>query len=167
MKPCSACGQPLPAEANFCPVCGTPVDPPPGSRDATTGSFEPVAVGGEPEAGELADVPPLAPGMGMLVVVHGPGSGSRFLLDRELTSVGRHPDTDIFLDDVTVSRHHAEFVREPTGIAVRDLGSLNGTYIGTRRVEYQVLATGDELQIGRFKLLFVGEDAAGGVGHRP
>lgn len=167
MKPCSACGQPLPAEANFCPSCGAPVHTPPGSRDATTGSFDPVSVGGEQEEGEFRDVPPLAPGTGMLVIVHGPGSGSRFLLDRELTTVGRHPDTDIFLDDVTVSRHHAEFVREPTGIAVRDLGSLNGTYIGTRRVEYQVLATGDELQIGRFKLLFVGEGDTGTVGKRP
>lgn len=166
MKPCTACGQPLPAEANYCPVCGAPVHTPPGSRDATTGSFEPLAIADEPGAVDATEAPHLAPGTGMLVVVHGPGSGSRFLLDRELTSVGRHPDTDIFLDDVTVSRYHAEFVREPSGIAVRDLGSLNGTYIGTRRVDYQVLATGDELQIGRFKLLFVGENATGEAGHR-
>lgn len=167
MKPCSACGQPLPADANFCPSCGAPVQTPPGSRDATTGSFDPVAVGGGPDAGELGEVPPLVPGTGMLVIVHGPGAGSRYLLDRELTSVGRHPETDIFLDDVTVSRRHAEFVREPSGIAVRDLGSLNGTYIGTRRVDYQLLASGDELQIGRFKLLFVGESSSDTGGHRP
>ena len=98
----------------------------------------------------------------MLVVVRGPNAGSRFLLDRDTTTVGRHPDSDIFLDDVTVSRRHASLSRVEGGnhIVVKDLGSLNGSYVNGERVDERTLATGDELQIGRFKLLYVGDGGA-------
>ena len=91
----------------------------------------------------------------LLVVKRGPNAGSRFLLDRDTTSAGRHPDSDIFLDDVTVSRRHAEFHRESGIFTVRDVGSLNGTYVNRERVESATLSNGDEVQIGKFRLVFI------------
>jgi pSer/pThr/pTyr-binding forkhead associated (FHA) protein len=101
---------------------------------------------------ELAD---LAPGVGLLVVTRGPNSGSRYSLDEPLVTAGRHPDSDIFLDDITVSRRHAEVRRVDDGYEVADVGSLNGTYLNRERVEKGRLSDGDELQIGTFKLLFL------------
>jgi len=89
------------------------------------------------------------------VVKRGPNAGSRFLLDNELTEVGRRPDSDIFLDDVTVSRRHAEFYRHRGRFAVRDVGSLNGTYVNRERIEETALSGGDEVQIGKFRLVFL------------
>jgi pSer/pThr/pTyr-binding forkhead associated (FHA) protein len=93
--------------------------------------------------------------MGLLVVKRGPNAGSRFLLDTDLTRVGRHPESEIFLDDITVSRRHAEFVRRDSGYLLRDVGSLNGTYLNRERVEEGALTSGDEVQIGKFKLVFL------------
>ncbi|MEO6206114.1 MAG: FHA domain-containing protein, partial [Mycobacteriales bacterium] len=81
--------------------------------------------------------------------------GSRFLLDATITTAGRHPESDIFLDDVTVSRRHAEFVREGDGYLVRDVGSLNGTYLNRGRIDTAALAGGDEVQIGKYRLVFL------------
>jgi pSer/pThr/pTyr-binding forkhead associated (FHA) protein len=89
------------------------------------------------------------------VVRRGPNAGSRFLLDTEVTTAGRHPESDIFLDDVTVSRRHAEFRREAGVFTVRDVGSLNGTYVNRERVESATLANADEVQIGKFRLVFL------------
>jgi pSer/pThr/pTyr-binding forkhead associated (FHA) protein len=97
----------------------------------------------------------LPPGMALLVVRRGPNAGARFLLDHDLTTSGRHPDSDIFLDDVTVSRRHAEFHRGPYAFTVRDVGSLNGTYVNRERVESATLNNGDEVQIGKFRLVFI------------
>jgi pSer/pThr/pTyr-binding forkhead associated (FHA) protein len=97
----------------------------------------------------------LPPGSALLVVKRGPNAGSRFLLDADVTTAGRHPDSDIFLDDVTVSRRHAEFVREGGGFVVRDVGSLNGTYLNRERLETAALAGGDEVQIGKYRLVFL------------
>ncbi len=153
---CSQCGQQVPEGANFCPACGAPVATAaaPASNDDTTSALEAGAL--DPQH-EVSDLPELEPGTGMLVVVRGPNAGSRFLLDRERTSIGRHPDSDIFLDDVTVSRRHALVARGEHGMYVEDNGSLNGTYVNGDRVEQRELATGDELQIGRFKVLYVGD----------
>jgi pSer/pThr/pTyr-binding forkhead associated (FHA) protein len=96
----------------------------------------------------------LPPGSALLVVKRGPNAGSRFLLDRPTTSAGRHPDSDIFLDDVTVSRRHAEFRRDGDFVVV-DVGSLNGTYVNREPVDTAVLANGDEVQIGKFRLIFL------------
>ena len=148
---CSQCAQPIPDDANFCSSCGAPVQR--GGHEDTTASIE---IGVLDPQHQVQDLPDLEPGTGMLVVVRGPNAGSRFLLDRDATTVGRHPDSDIFLDDVTVSRRHAEVLREEGGVRVRDLGSLNGSYVNGDRVEERALTTGDEVQIGRFKLLFVG-----------
>jgi hypothetical protein len=153
---CRQCGHEVPADANFCPSCGAPVGLASHGRpsDSTTAAIE---IGELDPHHEVGDLPELESGTGMLVVVRGPNAGSRFLLDRDTTQVGRHPDSDIFLDDVTVSRRHAELTHSEDGIRVKDLGSLNGSYVNGDRVEERVLATGDELQIGRFKLLFLGE----------
>ena len=97
----------------------------------------------------------LPSGAGMLVVKRGPNAGSRFLLDQPMTSAGRNPDSDIFLDDVTVSRRHAEFRLENGEFQVVDIGSLNGTYVNREPVDSAVLADGDEIQIGKFRLVFL------------
>jgi pSer/pThr/pTyr-binding forkhead associated (FHA) protein len=103
----------------------------------------------------VAGVDALPTGSALLVVKRGPNAGSRFLLDRDTTSAGRHPDSDIFLDDVTVSRRHAEFRREGGEFVVIDVGSLNGTYVNREPVDQAVLAGGDEVQIGKFRLVFL------------
>jgi len=103
----------------------------------------------------IAGVDALPVGSALLVVKRGPNAGSRFLLDRDTTSSGRHPDSDIFLDDVTVSRRHAEFRREGGEFVVIDVGSLNGTYVNREPVDQAVLANGDEVQIGKFRLVFL------------
>jgi pSer/pThr/pTyr-binding forkhead associated (FHA) protein len=91
----------------------------------------------------------------MLIVVRGPNAGSWFLLNRAVTFAGRHPDTDILLDDITVSRRHAEFRRDNNEIRVVDNGSLNGTYVNRQPVESAELAHGDQVQIGKFRLVFL------------
>ena len=117
-------------------------------------SFTPVDV--EEDVGEEAGTPQadLEAGQALLVVQRGPNAGSKFLIDKDVTTAGRHPDSDIFLDDVTVSRRHAEFRRKDGQFYVHDSGSLNGTYVNRQRVEEALLANGDELQIGKFKLTF-------------
>jgi pSer/pThr/pTyr-binding forkhead associated (FHA) protein len=103
---------------------------------------------------ELEAIAALPSGSALLVVRRGPNIGARFLLDADLTTVGRHPEADIFLDDVTVSRRHAEFVRVGTAFQVRDLGSLNGTYFDGVRIESALLSDGAEVQVGKFRLTF-------------
>lgn len=102
----------------------------------------------------VEDVEALPRGVSMLVVKRGPNAGSRFLLDQPVMSAGRHPTSDIFLDDITVSRRHAEFRRENGEFHVIDLGSLNNTYLNSQPVDSAVLANGDEIQIGNFRLVF-------------
>ena len=102
----------------------------------------------------VSGVDKLPTGSALLVVKRGPNAGSRFLLDQPVTSAGRHPGSDIFLDDVTVSRRHAEFRREDDEFKVVDVGSLNGTYVNREAVESAVLLNGDEVQIGKFRLVF-------------
>jgi len=110
----------------------------------------------EREADEDLKVSPdeLAASAALLVVRKGPNEGSKYMLDAEVTRAGRHPDSDIFLDDITVSRRHAEIIRRADGFHVVDVGSLNGTYVNRDRVEDIKLGNGDELQIGKFKLVF-------------
>jgi pSer/pThr/pTyr-binding forkhead associated (FHA) protein len=108
---------------------------------------------------DLATVEALRPGTALLVVLRGPNTGARFLLDDDEVLSGRHPDSDIFLDDVTVSRKHAVFRRTDSGFVVRDVGSLNGTYVNRELVDEVVLKTGDEVQIGKFRLVFYASQA--------
>lgn len=103
---------------------------------------------------EAEAIKALPPASALLIVRRGPNIGARFLLDSDTTVAGRHPDADIFLDDVTVSRRHAEFVRQGSSFAVRDLGSLNGTFYNGERIELAPLVDGAEVQVGKFRLTF-------------
>ncbi len=169
---CTACGKQNPDEARFCSQCGTKLlvdEQSAASAPTATPPAEPVDATatitfGAPEKtdsadrqlnpGDAAAVDALPPGHALLVVQRGPGAGSRFLLDADLTQVGRHPESDIFLDDVTVSRRHAEFHRDGNAFTVRDVGSLNGTYVNRDRIDQVHLKDGDEVQIGKFRLVF-------------
>jgi pSer/pThr/pTyr-binding forkhead associated (FHA) protein len=117
----------------------------------------------DPNAGldeeELAAIAALPEGSALLIVKRGQIDGSRFLLDVDTTVAGRHPNAEIFLDDVTVSRKHAEFRRTSEGFTVTDLGSLNGTYLNGTIVETGLLSDGDEVQVGKFKLSFYSASA--------
>ena len=107
---------------------------------------------------EQSAVSALPAGSALLIVRRGAGVGSRFLLDQDMTVAGRHPDADIFLDDVTVSRKHAEFIRSGNRFSVTDLGSMNGTYADGSRVDSADLSHGDEVQIGKFRMTFFASD---------
>jgi pSer/pThr/pTyr-binding forkhead associated (FHA) protein len=118
--------------------------------------LHPVDAQGESGDDELSVTMPDRPsGAGLLVVKRGPNAGTRFVLAGDVTRAGRHPESDIFLDDITVSRRHAEFVGQNGVYSIRDVGSLNGTYVNRERIEEAVLATGDEVQIGKFKLVYL------------
>jgi pSer/pThr/pTyr-binding forkhead associated (FHA) protein len=119
------------------------------------GNIDEVLEGADAEAAPSRVPGTLPHGVALLVVRRGPNAGARFLLDHDVTTSGRHPDSDIFLDDVTVSRRHAEFHREGGTFTVRDVGSLNGTYVNRERVEAATLTNGDEVQIGKFRLVFL------------
>jgi pSer/pThr/pTyr-binding forkhead associated (FHA) protein len=157
---CNACGEASPEGARFCSHCGTPLVRLQGDRPADTTSTISLAGtelddGSEETGADSAAVAALPPGTALLAVRRGPNAGSQFLLDSDLTLVGRHPDSDIFLDDVTVSRRHAEFYRQGGRFTVRDVGSLNGTYVNRERIEEAQLNEGDEVQVGKFRLVFL------------
>ncbi len=150
---CTTCGHPNPPGSRFCSACGASLDAPRATSEDTRlvpvtrpeDSEEELAVPGD-------DVPA---GQGVLVVKRGPNAGSRYVLEGTAVSAGRSPDSDIFLDDVTVSRRHASFVPSGATYEVRDVGSLNGTYLNRERIEAAPLANGDEVQIGKFRLVFL------------
>ena len=150
---CNRCGHRNPQGANFCSSCGGVLGHVAG--EDTTITFAPLEERGETDEEVSISLDELPEGVGMLVVRRGPNAGSRYLLDTEVTRAGRHPDSDIFLDDITVSRRHAEIARMPDGYSVRDAGSLNGTYVNRDRVDEAALHNGDELQIGKFRLVFM------------
>ncbi|MGW3625126.1 FHA domain-containing protein [Streptomyces sp. NPDC000880] len=166
---CTRCGHRNAEASRFCSNCGAPLRAgAPAERPSETTST--ISISGleaydsevtgqtqvpslSPEAQAAVDALPL--GSALLVVRRGPNSGSRFLLDGELTTAGRHPQSDIFLDDVTVSRRHVEFRRAPDGsFSVADVGSLNGTYVNRERIDSVLLSNGDEVQIGKYRLVF-------------
>ena len=161
---CTACGRQNPDDARFCAQCGTRLvnvgttGGDSGERDATISFRAPAkSETGEERAlnpEDAAAVDALPAGRALLVVQRGPSAGSRFLLDTDEVTAGRSPDSEIFLDDVTVSRKHAEFRRTPSGFTVRDVGSLNGTYVNRDRIDEVELSGGDEVQIGKFRLVY-------------
>jgi len=165
---CTACGTENQPGSHFCANCGAalPVSAS-GGTDATTTI---TTTGSSLDTGEFSVEPhqgavdALTPGSALLVVKRGPNAGSRFLLDQDVTSAGRHPDSDIFLDDVTVSRRHAEFRREGSGYTVHDVGSLNGSYVNRERIDAAPLSGGDEVQIGKFRLVYLTAAVRTGVG---
>jgi pSer/pThr/pTyr-binding forkhead associated (FHA) protein len=158
---CNQCGHRNPAGSYFCSVCGAalsvgPVDAP---ADHTV-TFQAVDAPGEVAADESLSVTieDLPEGLGLVVVKRGPNAGSKFVLEKDVTTAGRHPEADLFLDDITVSRLHAEFRKRGDDYVVVDVGSLNGTYVNRERTDEATLAHGDEVQIGVFKLVFFSGD---------
>jgi len=143
--PCPRCSVVNAPEANFCTACGAEIVAPDGSHDEeTTGLFPQVGV----------DVP--GPGeVGQLIITRGATAGSKYSLSGAKVQIGRHPDSDIFLDDVTVSRRHAEVTLDGRQYVLSDVGSLNGTYVDGDRIESEVLREGAQIQVGKFRLVFV------------
>ena len=168
---CTHCGHANDDAARFCASCGHRIlatEPPVeststvtfGSGAAETGDTD----GADMSAADSAAVDALPAGSALLIVQRGPSAGSRFLLDTDQVSAGRHPDSDIFLDDVTVSRRHALFRRTSDGYLVQDVGSLNGTYVNRDRIDEVLLSGGDEVQIGKFRLVyFASQSGPGGA----
>jgi len=142
---CPQCGFQSPEAASFCARCGAALVPP--GVDETTLSIEP----GELPDADLADIH----GPALVVRSGGGRAGEAFGVDADRTLIGRSPDCDIFLDDVTVSRRHAELLREGDELVIRDLGSLNGTFVNRRRIESTSLEDDDEVQIGKYRLTFL------------
>ncbi|MGZ4596745.1 MAG: FHA domain-containing protein [Actinomycetes bacterium] len=173
---CTQCGHSNADDARFCSNCGAALSPaaaaPASPGETSTITIQGVDIGEVAEAkgeglsaADQAAVDALPPRSALLVVRRGPNSGSRFLLDSDVTTAGRHPSSDIFLDDVTVSRRHAEFVRTADGFAVRDVGSLNGSYVNRERIDEAALSGGDEVQIGKYRLVFYpSQQSASGSG---
>jgi hypothetical protein len=151
---CPECGFVNAEGANYCQKCGAflgaTTETPAGETteaytlDETTGALRPV---------DLDRV--VSEGATLVIRSGGGRGGETFTVDSDRMTIGRNPDAEIFLDDVTVSRNHAMLVRRPDGIFIDDLGSLNGTYVNRRRIESHRLADGDELQVGKYKLTFL------------
>ncbi len=148
---CNNCGHRNPPDANFCSSCGSAL----ATGSDVTVSFVPEEPGDSQEVEMTVPLSDIQAGTGLLVVKRGPDVGTKYVLGPEVTRVGRHPESEIFLDDITVSRRHAEFLRDGMGYVVKDVGSLNGTYVNRERIEEARLASGDEVQIGKFKLVFL------------
>jgi hypothetical protein len=149
---CNNCGHRNPVGSNFCSSCGAVLETE--AAEHTTITFHPVAPSDPVDEEVSVDLDEVGGDEGVLVVKRGPKAGTRFALAKVVTTAGRHPDSDIFLDDITVSRRHVEVERRPDGYLVRDVGSLNGTYVNRERVDEVPLHNGDEVQIGKFKLVF-------------
>lgn len=165
---CTNCGKQNPDDARFCSQCGTKLVT---AEAESAGESTATITFGAPDRAEAderslnpadsAAVDALPAGHALLVVQRGPSAGSRFLLDADLVTAGRHPDSEIFLDDVTVSRRHAEFRRSAGGYTVTDVGSLNGTYVNRDRIDEVELQDGDEVQIGKYRLVYFASHAGG------
>ena len=179
MPVCPSCGfDTAEPAARFCPSCGAPMSTelrsPVGGGESTVevtsriNLADPVAGASDTEAEARAEavgwealgidvdvVERLQPGQALLAAQGGAAAGALFLLDAERVTAGRGADSDIFLDDITVSRRHAEFLRDDEGFRIRDVGSLNGTYLNRERIDDARLTSGDVVQIGKFRMVFV------------
>ena len=166
---CTNCGHDNPEGSNFCGNCGSaltgaaarpesaPDRIPTGDTTKTIPAIPEDQRDGESlSADDEAAVNALPAGSALLIVQRGSNAGSRFLLNTDLVTAGRHQDSDIFLDDISVSRRHATFTRTPAGTQVKDMGSLNGTYVNRDLVDECLLKSGDEVQIGKYRLVFFG-----------
>ncbi len=150
---CNQCGHRNPPESAFCSSCGGVLDRL-DDHTITLAKVDPLLDGPGPDDDVVVNLGDLAAGSASLVVRNGPQAGVTLLLDAEITRLGRAGDSEISLDDITVSRRHAEIVRDGQYYRVRDAGSLNGTYVNHIRIDEAPLQQGDELQIGKFRLVF-------------
>jgi hypothetical protein len=149
---CPECGFANADGANYCQRCGAFLAQSEAPQGATTATYR-VGETGEIEAVELEDV--VSSGAALVIRAGGGRAGESFALEKDRLTIGRRPDCDIFLDDVTVSRDHAILVHRGSDYYLDDCGSLNGTYVNRSRIESHRLADGDELQIGKYKLAFL------------
>lgn len=154
---CPRCGSVSPAEARFCSVCGASLVESPTDTTTTMMAVSPDQAPSDAALSEAEHEQvrrELPAGNAMLIVTRGAGDSNRFLIDHDVTSVGRHPESDIFLDDITVSRHHAKFVRAGGNLYLEDLGSLNGTYVNRTLLDGRTLLRDeDEIQIGKYRAI--------------
>jgi pSer/pThr/pTyr-binding forkhead associated (FHA) protein len=149
---CASCGHANSADARFCSQCGTAIAS--GEHTITIPKVDPLQDAHGTEDDTIVSLADLAPGTAVLVVRSNPQAGERFVLG-DITRMGRHPDSEIILDDITVSRRHAEIALSDAGFTVSDAGSLNGTYVNQERIDVPlVLGHGDEVQVGKFRLVF-------------
>jgi hypothetical protein len=154
---CTKCGHYNPESSVFCARCGERLKKSDDAMDETTTGLPAVEIEIEDEgeiSPNLEPTEPLEKGSAILVIKKGPDAGMRFTINREVIVIGRHPESDIFLDDITVSRRHAEIRRDESGFTLQDTASLNGTYLNRERIESAPLSNGDEIQIGKYRLLF-------------
>ena len=149
---CTNCGHENPEGSNFCSNCGAVLVAEKGTGETTMSFAAPTEA--EPEEELSVPLEELEEGKAILLVKRGPDAGTKFFLDEDEVSAGRDPESDIFLGDVTVSRKHAEIRRDGASFRIVDAGSLNGTFVNQKRVESTELNNGDEIQIGKFKLVF-------------
>ncbi len=150
---CNQCGHRNPPESAFCSSCGEPLDSLT-DRTITLTAIDPLQDAPGPDDDIVIPVGELPLEIGVLIVRAGAQAGARFSLAETTTKLGRHPDSEISLDDITVSRRHAEIERTADGYVASDAGSLNGTYVNQERIDKMLLRHGDELQIGKFRLVF-------------
>ena len=150
---CNQCGHRNPGDAAFCSSCGALLDRP-ADHTVTLAKVDPLQDAITTADDTVVDLDALEKGVPTLVVRAGSQAGQAFPLKETVTRLGRHPDSEIMLDDITVSRRHAEVERTADGYVVRDAGSLNGTYVNQERVDETRLENSDELQVGKFRLVF-------------
>ncbi|NND75275.1 MAG: FHA domain-containing protein [Ilumatobacter sp.] len=150
---CNQCGHRNPPDSSFCSSCGEPLDSL-DDRTITLTAVDPLQDASGAADDLVVPVGDLPTENGVLIVRAGAQAGSRFALDEATTRLGRHPESEISLDDITVSRRHADIERTADGYVVSDAGSLNGTYVNQERIDRMMLRHGDELQIGKFRLVF-------------
>lgn len=161
MMNCPACGHELTeAAANFCPHCGASLAKLSGDTTRVIPAVVEEFQLDDLDAADAAAIEALPPGSALMLVLKGTQAGARYLLDSDVITAGRHPRCDIFLDDITVSRHHARFTRRDGQVWVSDENSLNGTYVNKTLIDGEVaLRRGDEVQIGKFRMVFfAGQD---------
>jgi pSer/pThr/pTyr-binding forkhead associated (FHA) protein len=162
---CSRCGHPNSEASNYCSSCGFDLRR---SQQEPTSEHLAVIIDGTEAAADSrvidsdarsSETELGARGTAVFVVRRGAKAGARYGVTKRFTTIGRHPDSDIFLDDVTVSRRHAEVHREGDAVLLNDVGSLNGTYLNRTRIDSESLRSGDEVQVGKFKLVFLADES--------
>lgn len=152
---CQKCGHRNIGDAFFCSSCGGALEVD-GDKTVVIAKVDSLQDALGPQDNASVDLQSLPQHCGTLMVRSGPQAGQRFVLDASLTKLGRHPDSEISLDDISVSRRHAEIERQSTEYVLRDVGSMNGTYVNQKRADGVVLQQGDEILVGRFRLIFLG-----------
>ena len=151
---CNRCGHRNPPVSGFCSACGSVLDVV-DDRTITLAKVDPLQDAPGIADDVVVDLSDIAVGEAILVVRGGDDEGNFFGLRTQVTTIGRHPESDIVLDDITVSRRHSELRLVDGRYVASDAGSLNGTYVNQQRIDSAVLAQGDELQVGKFRLVFL------------